>query len=85
MIPRVVEIAIVVQATLFDVRQNPHRPIVPITAARQAAVSLVVHVQCQAQLVQVVFALHVPRGFASRLNARHQQPDQNANDRDHHK
>jgi hypothetical protein len=46
---------------------------------------IVVHVQGQADLLQVVCTLSAPCRFPGRLHRRQQQRDQNADDRDDHK
>jgi hypothetical protein len=39
----------------------------------------------QCKLLEIVFALRLPRGLAGRLHGGQQERDQNADDRDHHK
>ena len=45
----------------------------------------IVTMQGQTKLLQVVPALHPPRGLAGALDRRQQEPDQRGDDRDHHK
>lgn len=89
---------VVVERLLFDERQNPGAPgpsRVPLEvrlaagieaqpADRQRLVHVVVHVQTQAELLQVIGARHPPRRFPRGLHGRQQQRDEDADDRDHH-
>ena len=50
---------------------------------RTGSVHVVVVLNGKRHLLEVVRALHAPRGFARRLNCRKEQPNQNADDSDH--
>ena len=79
---------------LLDEGKNPHQPrpfgyvVDPRThvamAGRKLLVRVVVHVQPQAQLLEVVAALGPAGGFTGSLHRRQKQGDENADDRDDH-
>ncbi len=60
------------------------REIGPIAVNRQVLVGRVIVVDSQADLFEIVAALHPPRRFARRLNGRQQKSHEDADDGDHH-
>jgi hypothetical protein len=52
-------------------------------ALRELSVDVVIIDQSQTDLLQIVTALHSPRGLPRRLDCRKKQPDENTDDRDH--
>ena len=89
--PRHVEANLAEQVVLLDVRQQPHRPRVARAGVadsaevhRELAVGALEVVQPEAELLQVVLALHPGRRLPHLLHGGEQQADQDGDDGDHH-
>ena len=90
---RLGEVVLLVQVVLFNIREQENRLVRPALGAAagavghaagwEAAVGIVVVVQCDSQLAQVVLALRAARRLARLLHGRQQQGDQDRDDRDH--
>jgi len=72
------------QQTVAEAAVGVADPIAPPAAGREESVAVVMVVESQSDLLEVVDALHPPRGLAGGLHGRQEQGDQDANDRDHH-
>ena len=93
-VPVLIELVAFQERLLLDVRQNSRDPgVLPhaagrvgnlVVRGREHAERVVMVVQGQAELLEVVGALHPAGRLARRLHRGQQQRDQDADDRDHH-